>query len=412
MYVEEDDLARFVSREELSFDDVKIVMRGVRYDRGVDEGFAYANSLLPEAADYLRPHTLRALIRADMTDQQAALDLELNKSFFSRLAFLLPSLMQFFDKKERTRNARGLISIIDDCHNDFHAATASPRKDRQLREAKEKLAAASKLVSASASALEDAERYFGIEFDRYRKAFFLPDNGPSRFLGDLIHEMKMCSGVLEIVKATADIRPKRLFISGNDKRTTVVEWAYHMCSMWSGPKLVTTPGSDFAALCSLLFEAVSGRSDEGLAGAINRYARSEDRKQWDQEGDDQEEMEDDNFLAEKRTMLTSQREIDLCKILLKTSHLSDVARLLLIERMVHEQQAYEVAETRYGPRQVYLSQMNEEQREKMLSDAVSLMKPEQILKLDDQFASGKSLRGLDIELGQQRRSSSKGTIDV
>src|SRR4051794_1462688 len=104
MYVEEHDLARLVSREQLSFDDVKIIMRCVRYERGADEGFEYANSLLPEAADYLRPHTLSALIRADMTEQQAALDLYLNKSFFSRLAVLLPSLMQFFDKQERTRN--------------------------------------------------------------------------------------------------------------------------------------------------------------------------------------------------------------------------------------------------------------------------------------------------------------------
>src|SRR4051812_44096355 len=64
-----------------------------------------------------------------------------------------------------------------------------------------------------------------------------------------------------------------------------------------GPKLVTTPGSDFSTLCSLLFEAVSGNADEGLAGAINRYARSEDRKRWDREGEEEQDPED-NFLVE------------------------------------------------------------------------------------------------------------------
>jgi hypothetical protein len=92
-----------------------------------------------------------------------------------------------------------------------------------------------------------------------------------------------------------------------------------MCRMWDGPKLVTTPGSDFAALCSLLFEAVSGRSDEGLAGAINRYARSEDRKQWDREGEDEDERDNDNFLSEKNTMRSSEQEVELVRLCSRTA---------------------------------------------------------------------------------------------
>jgi hypothetical protein len=233
---------------------------------------------------------------------------------------LLPSLVRFFGKEARSKNPKGIISTIDDCHDDFHYTIGSSRRDRQLREAKEKLANASKLASESASALEDAKRHFDIEFDRYRKAYYKgSDVGPSRFLSDLIHELRMCSGVLEIVNATADIQPKRLFVYGNDQRTTVVEWAYHMCRMWDGPKLVTTPGSDFAALCSLLFEAVSGRSDEGLAGAINRYARSEDRKQWDREGEDEDERDNDNFLSEKNTMRSSEQEVELVRLCSRTA---------------------------------------------------------------------------------------------
>jgi hypothetical protein len=68
MYVEEQDVARILAHEELSLEDVKIVMRGVRYDRGYDERFDYANTLLSEAVHYLRPYTLGALVRADIAE--------------------------------------------------------------------------------------------------------------------------------------------------------------------------------------------------------------------------------------------------------------------------------------------------------------------------------------------------------
>src|SRR4051812_357080 len=91
--------------------------------------------------------------------------------------------------------------------------------------------------------------------------------------------------------------------SENDQRTDLVENVYHMCTMWDGPKLVTTP------LCSLMFEAATGNSDEGLAGAINRYARSNDRRQWDLEGEN--ENYDDNFWIEKNQMVQSSKVIEL-----------------------------------------------------------------------------------------------------
>jgi hypothetical protein len=54
-----------------------------------------------------------------------------------------------------------------------------------------------------------------------------------------------------------------------------------MVNPYDGPPLVTTPGSKFSSLCGLLYEIVSGSPDESLSGAINRYARSKDRKKVD-----------------------------------------------------------------------------------------------------------------------------------
>jgi hypothetical protein len=304
-----------------------------------------------------------------------------------------------------------IISSIDVCHGDFFFTAASSRKDRQLREAKERLANAVKLASELATALEDVKEHCQVEFQRYH-AIYYPEAhvGSSRFLGDLIHELRMCSGVMEIVNATAEVNPKRLLLlSGNDARKTVVECAHHMCTLWDGPKLVTTPGSDFSALCSLLFEAVSGRSDEGLAGAINRYARSDDRGQWDREA---KEDEDDNFVSQKNTMSFSAQQIELCEKLLQNTNLSETARVLLHMRIDHEQKKYEEALTKYGPQQVCISQMNEEQVMNMLFEAYSRMKPEQRQEFDEKMSSGKTDAALDIELGQARRSGRGGKIDA
>jgi hypothetical protein len=405
MTSKENNVARILAQEELSLKDVKSLMRAARYRLEEDKRVCYANELLPDAGDYLRPHTLAALVRAEINEQDAASEIIKSKEFFSRLVILLPTIVRFFSHEARCNNPIGIISTIDDCHNDFHATTRAARKDRQLREAKERVINASKMTSSAAASLVDAKEHFGIEFDRYRAVYYRPTLGPSRFLGDLIDELRMCAGVLEIVDATADIKPKRLFIYGNDARTSLVEWVYHMCTMWGGPKITTTPGSDFATLCSLLYEAVSGRSDEGLAGAIIRYSRSEARKQWDKEGEDDDE--DDNFQSVKNTMRNSLEEIELCQTLLLRADLSDTAKMLLQMRIRYELGRNEDAKNKYGPNQVYISQMNAEQIENMLFDAIARLKPEQIEALEEQALTGKSSAEKDIELGRARRSAKR-----
>lgn len=217
--------------------------------------------------------------------------------------------------------------------------------------------------------------------------------------------------MLEIVKAAVDRNPKRLILSGNDKRSTVVEWAYHICTMCNGPKLVTTPGSQFSSFCSLLFESVSGISDESLSGAINRYARSNDRKQWDEEGAEELEADEDNFVAEKREMKSAMREIELCSTLCELTELSTMAELLLKARIVAERQKYEKASTTYGPRQVLISHLNSEQLEDMLVGAAERLSPKKFEELNEIMSSGKSLDALDIELGKLRRLSRSNGLD-
>jgi hypothetical protein len=403
------DIARLIASDELPFDDVKTIMRGVRYSKGYDEKFAYADSLVPEASDFLRPYELRALVRAEISEKEALNFVKRDKAFFHRLAGLLPAILKLFGDESKRRIARGIIGAVDDCHNDFHYALNSSRRDRQIREAKAKLTRASRLALDAAKAIKEADEHFKHEYGRYREVHYLPAPGPARFIDDLIDELEMCAGVLEITHVTADIKPKRLFLFGNDHRMAVVEKAYHMCCMWQGPKLVTTPGSNFSVLCSLLFEAVSGKSDEGLAGAINRYARSAARKQWDQEGENDDP--DDNFQSEKARMVYSAEQIELCKTVLQKPGLSDRALKLLEARIKREEQQYEEARTAYGPRQVYLEHMNQQQWEAMLVEAMSRLKPEQLAEIDERIKKGQSLAAGDMEWGQTKRAAQR-KVDV
>jgi hypothetical protein len=393
-----DDIARLLAQQELSFEDVKIVMRCARYRwlSNDSQRIDHANTLLSDAGDYLPWFTLCHLVRADITEEEAAGHLDRNKAFFYRLTTLLPSLIRFFADKE---NPEGLISCIDDCHHDFHATAASLRKDRKLREVKDKLANALKLVNELSAALAEPEIFYDgicrthtrIEFDRYCEAWCsASDRELSIDVGAMIRGLQMCGGVLEILNATAELRPDRLFLSGNDTRTTVVEDAYYMCTMWNGPKLVTTPGSDFSLLCSLLYEAVSGRQDESLAGAINRYARSDDRREWDREGRDADEADDDDFAEEKRVMAVSTEEIKLCEVLLEDRSLSPMAKALLRRRIEHEQRKYDAARSAHGPRRILDCQVTAEE-------------------LDKANRWNSIMAEFDILLGQIRRA---GKIDV
>ncbi|MGY3074221.1 hypothetical protein ACVWZZ_000592 [Bradyrhizobium sp. LM6.10] len=312
-FVSDDELEQVLRRDELTNEHVRMALATVRHGHKAGELLAYTTALVPDA-DLLDGSSLRTLARADITEDEAAKEIEKNKAFCVRLAGLLPSILRLFDSRN---NRAGIFRMIDDCHNDFHVTVVSRRKDRQTREIKEGLADAIKSSLKAAEAIENATQFLSIEYQRFCEVYFLDGKQQRRYLDDLVAQMRMYSGVAEIVDSLIDLNPpgtfRTLYLSGNDARTTVVEYAYHMCTMWNGPRLVTTPGSQFADLCCFLFEAVSGQADEGLSGAINRYARSDERKQWDREGEE-EDSEDDNFLSQKGKMRSAQEKTLGCTL--------------------------------------------------------------------------------------------------
>ena len=189
------------------------------------------------------------------------------------------------------------------------------------------------------------------------------------------------------------------YISHNQIKTHVVEYAYNLSICGDGPKLITTPGSDFSVFCAVLNEIAGGIPDDSLSGAINRYARSKKRKNHDEEEAKfiAENSEDKNLtnnfkeaadLVERLTP-ESYRLIEVLKSDSADEDVRFAAKMLLAAN----KKEMETAINRYGPNIVWLSQAPENSG--VGEGALSF----------DFDASQKRLRELDIELGQTRRRS-------
>jgi hypothetical protein len=190
MHIAEEELERVLRHDELTLEDIKSAMRTARYNGRSAELIDYANTLLSGSGDYLPPHILISLVRADISVDDALHHLKKNKAFFVRLAELLPSLIRSLD----TENLRGVLLLIDDCHHDYHVATTSQRKDRMLRETKESILKAFECSVHAVAALESAKRHIDIEFDHYRRVLH-PEAEKPLFVGQLIDELRFCAGV-------------------------------------------------------------------------------------------------------------------------------------------------------------------------------------------------------------------------
>jgi hypothetical protein len=396
---------------EVSADILRPLLQRVRNIHPEDADFA--NNLGPEAGHFLSSNSLRALIRDELGDEKVAWEIEENKRFLNRLSSLLPALSDLFNPAQPD-NLEGFCSSIDDCCSDYRTSRHRLRKDRQLRETREAAALASERLASALKALGVVERYIEFDYEDFHDLYFRSDedasfisvgrinenekHNPYSTFQMLIRQMRVCQAVLKITQARASEDPEKLFIAGNSGKNVIVEYAHMMSLMWNGPAITTTPGSDFALLCSLLFECATGKTDEGLAGAINLYARSPRRKQ--KEDDEAEfletELNEDNFESVRRPMRTATQEMEECKKLIGSDLLDDFARALLLSKSKRNPKNIRAASEIYGPFQTRMTQLSDDQLAKI--------KP---ITIDNRAAAS-----LDIELGNLRRSikRSSGTI--
>jgi hypothetical protein len=134
------------------------------------------------------------------------------------------------------------------------------------------------------------------------------------------------------------------------------------------PPLVTTPGSDFSVACSLLYELASGESNVSLAGAINRFARSDLRKRldedekesrWENSDEGMIARESDNFANIRDSLTVLHQERIFWEEMLTSRNWSEVQKMQLAKRLIHIDRELERASVRHGPFLVWADQISE-----------------------------------------------------
>lgn len=374
-------------------------MRGIREVR--DDDAELCNKLVPESGDFLDPFEQRATIRADFSDAEIARRLREQKAYFKRLSRLLPALLGFL-KKKQPNTLIPILRIVDDFHHDYHYVANNKRRDKNKREMIDGLSNAANAITTALSAMKKAETHFSIDFDITRRKYhqLVFNNDPVQFgFEELLRELELCRRVLKLVSFRTNVEDDFKYVTHNQIKTHVVEYAYNLSICGDGPKLITTPGSDFSVFCGVLNEIAGGAPDDSLSGAINRYARSKERKKHDEEeakfiAENSEDKNLTNNFKEatdlvERLAPESYRLIEILKSDSADEDVKFLARILLAAN----KKEMETAINRYGPNIVWLSQAPKNSEIREQNEAF------------DFDASQKRMRNLDIELGQARRRS-------
>lgn len=270
--------------------------------RGVDQDDCeYCNNIIPETGYYLNSHNIRRLILADDTDDVVICELKKQKVFFKRLGNLLLDLMWYF-KIRSDMDLQKFLEYLSDCEIEVDLIKNNDRKDKAYRKLIRELSAASSAWGSTMEFLKKINPQVKDEFDHIYQVFPVFSSS-ERYIDDpyrdLLTLMSAVSSFLELMSHSIATCPNFIPIADNRIKETITDYTYTMCLRWDGPRLITTPGSDFSAICSLLHEIMTGQREESFSGAINRYAkalREEDREPLRMSEEiDEEVLRADNF---------------------------------------------------------------------------------------------------------------------
>lgn len=359
--------------------------------------------------NYLDRFELRRIIRDELSDGKIAELNSLRAPLFERLALLLPEIARLLGSMD-DHALRFFLTRVHSACLDFAGPYFGPRRDKKLNQVRRTLENSRDAVNAALIELDSAKQHIDIDFDDALTARleFEQGNSPedahfrSRLSFELlVQHLEVLQGVIDhkIVDLKRGGPAARFY--GSSTKADLVECAYDLHRVCGGPPLVTTPGSDFSYICGLLFEIATGKSDESLAGTINRFARSSDRAEQDEYERDVEAEEvaianNDNFHGR-----TSRRKylLDRVQQLLDLSSvegLSALGRKALDYQIESLRRENSKLEEEFGPFIAWVSQEPPAKREAW--------------RIEHE-ATEERLRDAEISIGEMRRHLRRSGID-
>jgi hypothetical protein len=242
--------------------------------------------------------------------------------------------------------------------------------------------------------LDQASMHVDSEFHHHKDAIarFYETKHELRHIENLRRELMALRFASRLTLYRDSVGERSFYIGENKAKTHVVECAYRLALQFGAPAFKTTPGSDFSNLCSLILELATGLPHESLAGAINKFARSPQRREIDEEekihryeNSDEgiAEYESDNFSSVKSRIKSLEAEEAFWRNMLSSQSWDEKSIQQISVRMLDVIQQKQTAMKEHGPFIVWASQISpttldewrqesERHENKMLSLAVEL----------------------------------------
>ncbi len=369
--------------------------------RALSEEIECGNNLLKDAGTFLAGNwALRKFIRAEIGQDVLQAEIERNRILLDRLFTLLPEIIRKMriDSPERAMTTFG---IVYDACSDYRAVLASGRKEANRKQIIRKMEKLQKDVAELSLLLEDSDATQEWGFEPALRIYLKRLHGEeceARPFWKLQREIRFLSSYLELEIHRSRAEPSSLLVPDNQAKTHLVDAVYGLVVREGHPPFVTTPGSDFSYICSLLFEIATGKADESLAGAINRYSQSSQRAEADQHEveygvENVRARDEDNFFDIKHAKHLSDEHLEKLVTEARDQALSREARLLVMCELAEMTDIAENRDRVHGPFVMWADQIE--------TDWDARIRELDVRALEE-------LR-LDVETGRRRRSELQST---
>ncbi|QRM39467.1 hypothetical protein F3X89_17385 [Rhizobium rhizogenes] len=340
---------------------------------------AAANAILEGAGDYLGAYYLMDFISAKTDQEVVERDIQERSKYVARLQELFPAIVDLLGLNDPSGVSSTLHQITDCCH-DYPLIETSDFSTTQRKAVLRDLDLLVERVRELNDLLEVVGKHVDIEFRHHKEAVHRMTRSnvyPARNLHSFQGDLRILGFVTELVKYHDETGGPAFYVGGNKARTHIVEYAYRLAIQFDSPKFVTTPGSDFSILCSLIFELATGLSDESLAGAINKFARSKLRDEIDRdevatryENSDEgmRDWEADNFAHVKDKIAALSISEKFWRQMDSSRNWDEFSKGQMAIRLVDVLEQKEDALKQHGPHIVWASQISLVTREAQMKE--------------------------------------------
>ncbi|MDJ0449752.1 hypothetical protein [Methylocystis sp. JR02] len=359
-----------------------------------------ANSILPEAGDCLPFYLIDRFICAEISEEEAINIISQRKTYFRRACNLLPTIFRLLTIREEGDLLSAFLQI-DDCCDAIPLMRKAGHRNRELKVARENILDLRQKVDELIYAMDLAKAHVSYEYEAHRESVLhiIRNNDKSyRCYDELRHSLMHLMFVSDLTLYRDKSGNQPLMVADGSPKSYVVKVAYRMSLQFDRPEFVTTPGSDFAALCGLIFELSTSDAESSFAGAIGRFARNDLRKELDEHERElrresssewQVEVEADNFRGIRADRKRLSKEIAFWESFGTSRNFDPFMQEQISLRKADALEKLMETAQKHGPFLVWASHYSEQDQRQWR---------------DDLKRSDASLLELQIAIGEIRRS--------